>query len=57
MTELAMLASTDAREWAAEFMRLFGERREEIDEGLMISWFANAIESGRSAGQGEARGD
>jgi hypothetical protein len=32
---------TDAQLWAQEFVKLHGG-----DEGLMISWFANAIEAG-----------
>jgi hypothetical protein len=42
-----LLETTDARKWAQEFMREFGDRKAEIDEGLMIAWFANAIETGR----------
>lgn len=38
-----LLQTMDAKKWAEEFMRLFGNKREEIDEGLMISWFASAI--------------
>ncbi|MDH4186816.1 MAG: hypothetical protein OEV08_07455, partial [Nitrospira sp.] len=38
--------SIDAKVWAVEFMNLFGEKREVIDEGLMIAWFANAIMNG-----------
>jgi len=41
-----LLSTTDALVWAEEFVRIHGG-----DEGLMISWFANAIEVGRSAGQ------
>lgn len=48
-TDGAALArmGVDGAAWAAEFMRLFGHRRDEIDEGLMIGWFANAIEAGK----------
>jgi hypothetical protein len=28
-------STTDAQVWAQEFMRLFGDRREEIDEGRL----------------------
>lgn len=49
----ALLETTDGQKWAQEFMRLFGDRRDEIDEGLMIGWFANAIETGRRAGEGQ----
>ena len=38
--------SIDAKVWAVEFMNLFGEKRDAIDEGLMIGWFANAIMNG-----------
>jgi hypothetical protein len=31
-------------------MLRFSERKQDIDEGLMIGWFASAIETGRSAG-------
>jgi hypothetical protein len=48
-TEIDLHATTDAQVWAREFMRIFGERREDIDESLMISWFANAIQTGRKA--------
>jgi hypothetical protein len=41
---------TDAQKWAAEFVRVFQEvavRPEPTDlEGMMIGWFANAIEAG-----------
>lgn len=36
---------TDGQVWAREFVARHGG-----DEGLMLSWFANAIEAGRSAG-------
>lgn len=36
----------DAKDWAEEFMRIWGERRNEIDEGLMLAWFANSIMAG-----------
>jgi hypothetical protein len=51
----ALLQTTDAQEWAQGFMRLFGDRRDEIDEGLMIGWFANAIETGRGAREALAK--
>jgi hypothetical protein len=39
--------SFDARDWATEFMHMFGgERRKEIDHELMVCWFANAIMAG-----------
>jgi hypothetical protein len=43
---LNFMRSFDARDWAAAFMRQFGDRKHEIDEGLMLGWFANAIMCG-----------
>lgn len=42
--ELLEAMGTDARKWAREFVAMHGG-----DEGLMIGWFANAIEAGRAA--------
>ena len=39
-------STTDAVVWAEEFMLNFSDRLEDIDEGLMIAWFANAIMAG-----------
>ena len=41
-----LYGETDARVWAKEFVQQFGG-----DEELMFGWFANAIESGRDAGE------
>lgn len=49
-TKVDPLATMDAKVWAEEFMRLFGDKRQEIDEGLMIAWFANAIMRGYDEG-------
>lgn len=46
-----LLETTDGMEWAEAFMELFSDRRDEIDAGLMVGWFANAIETGRRAGE------
>lgn len=40
------LQSFDAVDWAKEFMRIFDKRRDEIDEALMLTWFANALMRG-----------
>lgn len=37
--EMKLLQTTDASVWAAEFMRIHGDKLP--DEGLMIAWFAN----------------
>ena len=37
--------STDAKEWANEFVQMFGG-----DPDLMATWFSSAIETGRGAG-------
>jgi hypothetical protein len=44
-----VLSTTDASVWATEFCRLFPG----ADWGLMVGWFANAIETGRDAGRAE----
>jgi hypothetical protein len=36
----------DAKRWAQTFMDKHGDRLEEIDEDLLVSWFANAIMCG-----------
>jgi len=46
VTPEAAVMGTDARLWASEFVRLFGN---DPDEGTMLGWFANAIEAGRDA--------
>jgi hypothetical protein len=49
--ERLLLSTTDAAVWTDEFFRLHGDRLSDIDWGLMVSWFANAIETGRTAGR------
>ena len=44
------LSGIDAREWAREFLRIWSGRWSEVDEGLMISWFSNAIMRGFDEG-------
>lgn len=50
----AFTQSVDAQEWAQAFLTRFAEERVSndgpVDEGLLIAWFANAIETGRRAG-------
>jgi hypothetical protein len=41
-----VLRSTDAKVWAEAFMKVM-QSGVQIDEGLMITWFANAIETGK----------
>jgi hypothetical protein len=48
---------TDGLSWASEFIKRFGDRPDEIDEDLMLGWFANAIEAGRTAGAEQARSE
>jgi len=43
INEELLRRTTDAQVWAREFNKLFPH----IEEGTMISWFANAIEQGR----------
>ena len=42
----------DAKRWAQSFMRMLDDWKD-LDEGTMTTWFANAIETGRSAGRTE----
>lgn len=44
--QVDLQSTTDAMVWAEEFVRMHGG-----DVALMLTWFANAIEVGRSAGQ------
>lgn len=46
---------TNAQVWAKDFMKIWGNRLDEIDEDLMIGWFANAIETARNAGIEQGR--
>jgi len=43
--------TTDASVWAQAFMTQFGGAAP--DEYTMLTWFANAIETGRAAGRSE----
>jgi len=43
----------DAAQWAKAFQRAIVDKGVEIDEGLMIGWFANAIEYARDTGPRE----
>jgi hypothetical protein len=60
-TERTLLATTDAMVWAEEFCRIFAgytvwehdEGHDGIDAGLMVAWFASAIETGRNFGRKE----
>lgn len=45
--EILTAMGTDAAKWTDEFMRV---QTGPLDWGAMVSWFANAIEAGRSAG-------
>lgn len=49
--ETELLQTTDATKWAREFTRINAEKGIVVDEGWMITWFANAIETGRAAGE------
>lgn len=55
MEATELLQTTDAEVWADEFMRLFGDRPEVIDKGLMIGWFANAMAAQEMAGTKKER--
>jgi len=46
MTDTQLLKTIDARAWANEFVRIKNDKGwtlDEIDEDLMLCWFANAM--------------
>ncbi|HEC65417.1 MAG TPA: hypothetical protein ENI23_08990 [bacterium] len=47
--EFLQRLGTDGLLWAKEFMKLFEDRKDKIDESLMIGWFCNAIEAGKDS--------
>lgn len=53
-----LINTTDAMVWADEFVRIFSgqvisDENEAVNVGLMVAWFANAIETGRNFGRKE----
>lgn len=47
-----LVGETDAQVWAKQWIKTITEHPGiPTDEGTMIAWFANAIESGREAGR------
>lgn len=44
----------NAKDWADEFIYLFGDKKEKIDHELMLGWFANAIMVGYDHAKNEA---
>lgn len=50
-------ASMDGKVWAEEFQRLVLNRYIPVDVELLTTWFANALERGRTEGQNERFGD
>lgn len=52
--EILTAMGTDAAKWTDEFMRVQAERKSALsDWGVMVSWFASAIEAGRALGRRE----
>jgi len=51
-SDLLNSMGVDATKWAEAFMQLHisggKEKRENIDFGIMLGWFANAIEAGKA---------
>jgi len=41
--ELVRQRISDASKWAETFIDMYGSRLNEVDTGLMIGWFANAM--------------
>jgi hypothetical protein len=48
-----LLATTDAQVWAEAFKGQFGDASPDVY--TMLTWFANAIETGRNAGSADQR--
>lgn len=44
------LPSFDAKDWAEAFCRIAKEQGHDLDEGWMITWFANALMRGFDEG-------
>lgn len=44
--DIKLHETMDADIWAKEFMRIWGDKRQELDVDLMRSWFANSIMCG-----------
>jgi hypothetical protein len=42
----------DAQKWAAEFCKIARDKGHDLDEGWMLTWFANAIMAGYDKGRG-----
>lgn len=51
-SEINLSNTFDATHWAAEFMRIFKDRTNEIDEALITTWFAAALMKGYDTGRG-----
>lgn len=53
--EIDLTQTTDAQVWTKQFLRVLDLPMEvEADEGTVLSYFANALETGRRIGQEEA---
>jgi hypothetical protein len=46
MKDLDLRQTMDAAVWAKDFWERFGNNKDQIDESLMLTWFANAIMCG-----------
>lgn len=44
--EFLQAVGMDGKKWADAFMQLWGSRMTEVDHGLMLGWFCNAIMAG-----------
>lgn len=51
-----LLGTTDAQKWAEEFATVVKDKEGfGLDDGLLLTWFANAIETGRMAAEKQTR--
>jgi hypothetical protein len=51
--ELLAYMGTDAAKWADEFCKVARDHGHNLDEGWVLGWFANAIETARDIGRPE----
>lgn len=60
MSEVEIIQSGDAAVWTDQFVARFGDKWSEPDGelwGLMVGWFANAIETGKRIGGEKSQSD
>lgn len=49
-SEMLQRMGTDGSKWAEEFIKMWSEKKQDIDEDLMLGWFCNSIMAGYDKG-------